>query len=69
MKESQLKVPQYAYTMRAYMKYLLLQIIAESHDSVEIKWDQPRYGKIINYTIYYNDNISHSWIKLIQAQW
>ena len=39
------------------------KLIAKSHDSVEIKWDQPCYGEIINYTVYYNDNISHSWIK------
>ena len=40
------------------------KLIAESHDSLEIKWDQPRYGEITNYTIYYNDNISSSWTKI-----
>ena len=41
------------------------QLIAESHDSLEIKWNQPKYGEITCYTVYYheNSNISSSWIQ------
>ena len=40
------------------------ELIAKSHDSLQIKWDQPHHGEITNYTIYYNDNISSSWVKI-----